>query len=74
MKKSTIAHGFIPKTTEMYAEAGAGSIAIGGFLLNDNEIYKILINTIRKQDSLDSLDDVLQSIQSSIDEYFGRTS
>lgn len=74
MKKSTVAHGFISKTTEMYAEAGVGSVPIGGFLVNDEEIYKILINNIKKQDSLDSLGDVLQSIQSSIDEYFGRTS
>lgn len=74
IKKSTVVHGFISKATEMYAEAGVGSIAIGGFLVNDKEIYKILIDHIKKQDSLDSLYDVLQSIQSSIDEYFGRTS
>ena len=58
----------------MYAEAGVVSVDIGGYIVKDKEIYKILINNIKKQDSLDSLDDVLQSIQSSIDEYFGRTS
>lgn len=71
MRKSTVAHGFISKETEMYAEAGGGSIAIGGFIVDDTEIYKILINHLKKQETISSLNDVLQAIQSSIDEYFG---
>lgn len=74
MKKTAIAHGYISKETEICAEYGAGSVAIGGFLVNDNEIYKVLINNIKQKDDLNSLNDVLQSIQSSIDDYFGRTS
>lgn len=69
--KTALSHGFIPKTTEIYAESGGRSIAVGGFLLNDNSIYEILINNLKSQKDIQSLGDILQSIQSSIDEYFG---
>lgn len=68
---STLAHGFIPSTTEIYAESGMYSVAVGGFLLNDTEIYRILINNLKNCDYAQTLEGVLQSVQSSIDEYFG---
>lgn len=54
--------GFIPRNMEVIADTSA---VVGGFLLNDNEIYRILIDKIRNTDNN------LQAIQESINEYFG---
>ena len=68
LRKTSKIHGFISKETEIRASEEHISAV---FQLDDKDVYKTLIYKLKEKNNLDTPYDIIQSIQNSINEYFG---